>query len=151
MASKLGLRLAPATCRLSIGAPIAQRRAISSLVSRSSSRNVVSKQRPAIPISTLSQSFRRAYADAPQVTLSPPAKPKKRYRFFRWAWRITYLSVLGGTAYFCYLIYDLRNPAVQIEADSKKKTLVILGQWTLPTIVPSANSQQALVGELSLC
>ncbi len=127
MASKLGLRFAPAACRLSIAAPIASRRALSSLVRPST----YPKGQLAIPRAALQQSFRRTYADAPSVTLSPPAtKPKRRFRFFRWLWRITYLSALGGAAWFAYSIYDLRNPADQMEPDPTKKTLVILGQST---------------------
>lgn len=72
--------------------------------------------------------FRRAYADAPTVKLSPTPKPKKRFRFFRFLWRATYLSVLGGLAYLTYTIYDAKHPPDQIDPDPSKKTLVILGR-----------------------
>ena len=45
----------------------------------------------------------------------------------RWTWRFIYLSVLGGTGYLVYSIWDLRNPADQVEPDPSKKNLVILG------------------------
>ncbi|ETN45131.1 uncharacterized protein HMPREF1541_10008 [Cyphellophora europaea CBS 101466] len=128
MASKLGLRLAPAACGLSTGAPIASRRTLSSLASSRSSA-LLPRPRLTLPRSKLQQSFRRTYADgpAPEATLSPAAKPKKRFRFLRWMWRITYLSVIASAGYVGYQIWYLRNPAEQFEPDPKKKTIVILG------------------------
>ena len=74
------------------------------------------------PRSTLQCSFRRSYADI----VAP--KPKRRIRTtFRWLWRLTYLSAIGGIGYMGYQIYQLRTPEEQIEADPNKKTLVILG------------------------
>lgn len=69
--------------------------------------------------SALQQSFRRSYADV--------APKRRKAGFFRWTWRLTYLSTIGGLGYLAYLIYDLRTPDEQYEPDSKKKTLVILG------------------------
>ncbi|KAI6784753.1 External alternative NADH-ubiquinone oxidoreductase-like protein [Emericellopsis cladophorae] len=66
--------------------------------------------------------FRRAYADE-----APKPKPGKLRRTFRWAWRLTYLSVLGVLGYTGYVIYLDRNPAEQLERDPNKKTLVVLG------------------------
>jgi NADH:ubiquinone reductase (non-electrogenic) len=68
--------------------------------------------------------------------LSPKPKPKKRFRFFRFLWRITYVSVLGGLAYLAYTIYDANNPPDQIDPDPSKKTLVILGRFM--TAFPSS-------------
>ena len=77
----------------------------------------------------LNQTFRRTFADqAPSVTLSPTPKPRKRFRIFRWLWRITYLSVLGTLAYLSYMIWYIRNPNQQFEPDPSKKTLVVLGK-----------------------
>lgn len=39
-----------------------------------------------------------------------------------------YLSVLGYSGYLVYQIWDLRNPADQVEPDPSKKNLVILGR-----------------------
>ncbi|MCJ1338875.1 NADH:ubiquinone oxidoreductase [Bachmanniomyces sp. S44760] len=63
--------------------------------------------------------FRRSYAE--QIS-------KRRGRgFFRWTWRLTYLSALGGIGWLSYTIYSLRTPQEQAEPDPSKKTLVILG------------------------
>jgi len=72
--------------------------------------------------SKLQQSFRRAYADV------APAKKPRRFRYFTWLWRITYLSAIGGTAYLAYGVYELRHPEDQFEPDPSKKNLVILGE-----------------------
>jgi len=61
------------------------------------------------------------------VELSPAPKPKKRFTFFRWVWRIAYLSAIGGAAFLAYTVYDLKNPEDQVEPDASMKTLVILG------------------------
>lgn len=113
----------------------------------------------------LQNSFRRCYADsAPQVTLSPAAKPKRRWGFFRTLWRITYISVLGGIAYTGYLVYDLKYPNDQFDPDPSKKTLVVLGMSTLSspssllTRLPSRlglgidiSAQEVGHGELQCC
>ncbi|KAK8065478.1 hypothetical protein PG997_012225 [Apiospora hydei] len=52
--------------------------------------NLTSKTRPTL---SLSRQTRRAYADA-----APVKKPRK-FRYFRWAWRLTYLYVLGSIGY----------------------------------------------------
>lgn len=77
--------------------------------------------RPCFSRGKLQQSFRRSYADG------PPPKPRRRAGFFRWTWRLTYLSALGGVGYLGYTIYLLRTPQEQFEPDPSKKTLVILG------------------------
>ncbi|KAJ9251669.1 hypothetical protein DTO207G8_4353 [Paecilomyces variotii] len=74
--------------------------------------------------SPLQSSFRRSYADA---AIPEAPKPRRRFRFLRWAWRLTLLTGLGLTGTVAYSIYELRHPAEQIEPDPSKKTLVILG------------------------
>jgi NADH:ubiquinone reductase (non-electrogenic) len=121
---------------MALRAPLTLSRAVprSSLVSQRSlsALSTLSALRTARPsfISSpqLQRSFRRAYADAPTADLSPTPKPKKRFRFFRFLWRATYLSTLGGLAYLTYTIYDAKHPADQIDPDPGKKTLVILGR-----------------------
>lgn len=76
----------------------------------------------------LRQEFRRHASGAPEVTLSPTPKPKKRFRVLRFLWRVTYLGVLGGTVYGFYAIYQNRHPGEQAEPDPSKKTLVVLGE-----------------------
>jgi hypothetical protein len=125
MASRLGLRLAPAACRASFGVP-APSQSFSSLAQRRAP-SVFLRPQATLRQRGLQQSFRRGYAQAPQVVLSPTPKPKKRFRFFRWIWRITYLSALSGVAFLTYQIWDLRNPREQFEPDPSKKTLVVLG------------------------
>ncbi|KIN04909.1 hypothetical protein OIDMADRAFT_101786 [Oidiodendron maius Zn] len=70
---------------------------------------------------SLRQSFRRTYADV------APAPKRRRFRWFRWLWRLTYLSAIAGTGYLAYGVYELRHPDDQVEPDPTKKNLVILG------------------------
>lgn len=70
----------------------------------------------------LQQHFRRTYADL------APAKKPRRFRYFTYLWRLTYLSTIGGAAYLAYGVYDLRHPDDQFESDPSKKNLVILGE-----------------------
>jgi NADH:ubiquinone reductase (non-electrogenic) len=76
------------------------------------------------------RSFRRAYAN-PAPTQAPAQKPR-RFRFFRFLWRLTYLSTIGGAAYLAYGVWDLRHPDEQFQPDPSKKNLVILGNRALP-------------------
>jgi len=110
--------------------PIAPRRSISSLAraSRRPSPMVLQTQRIALPRPLLLQSFRRPYAEGPQANVSAEPKAQKRFPFFRWLWRITYLSAAGGLGWLAYSIWELRNPAEQFAPDPNKKTLVILGE-----------------------
>ncbi|KAG6995562.1 external alternative NADH-ubiquinone oxidoreductase [Physcia stellaris] len=78
--------------------------------------------RPTAQKLELQNSFRRSYAD----NISPVTKRRGR-GFFRWTWRITYVSAIGAVAYLSYNIYSLRTPQEQFEPDPSKKTLVILG------------------------
>ncbi|KAK8031252.1 hypothetical protein PG990_000986 [Apiospora arundinis] len=73
------------------------------------------------PTLSLSRQARRAYADA-----APVKKPRK-FRYFRWAWRLTYLYVLGSIGYVIYDGYASRHPDSQFTPDPSKKNLVILG------------------------
>ena len=70
------------------------------------------------------QSFRQAATEA-----GPSPAPKRRAAgFFRWTWRVVYLSAIAGTGFIAYEIYLLRTPNEQFEPDPSKKTLVILGK-----------------------
>ncbi len=97
-------------------------------------RSLTTSQRPTNPSNSsalikpafiqpkLQHSFRRSYAD------SLPVKAKRRGGgFFRWTWRVVYLSAIGGVGWLSYSIYQLRTPSEQFEPDPSKKTLVILG------------------------
>jgi len=66
-----------------------------------------------------------------QSTEAPKPKPKKRFRFLRWTWRLTYISAIAGAAYIGYGIWDMRHPEDQPAPDPNKKTLVILGKYSL--------------------
>ena len=86
------------------------------------------------PCTTLTKQPLRLYANnAPEAILSPAPKPKKRWGFFRTAWRITWISSLLATGYFVYTIIDINSPAEQVDPDPSKKTLVVLGK-IVPTI-----------------
>lgn len=68
--------------------------------------------------------------DKPKSSEEPKSKGKKpkSWGFFKTAWRITYISALGGIAYCGVSIYKTRHPPdVQPKPDPSKKTLVILG------------------------
>lgn len=94
--------------------------------------------------SRLQQNARRTYAD-----VAPLKKKTKYFPFFKTLWRLTYLSVIGGTAYLAYGVYDLRNPDDQFEPDPTKKNLVILGTSTIRVNQRDANDwpSQVLDGE----
>lgn len=89
-----------------------------------------------IPSRIPTQSFKRSYADgyvekqAP-VTGKPSAPKKKRAGFFRWTWRLLYVSAIAGIGYTAYGIYVNRNPVDQKDPDPNKKTLVVLGKWDI--------------------
>lgn len=111
--------------------PAASSRSFASVAARGLRQNqAIKRSTLAAQRSAITQPFRRQYADnqSPTATLSPAAKPKKRWGFFRTIWRITYISLLGGVAYLAYTIYDLKYPSEQFEPDPSKKTLVVLGK-----------------------
>ncbi|KAF2686877.1 FAD/NAD(P)-binding domain-containing protein [Lentithecium fluviatile CBS 122367] len=62
-----------------------------------------------------------------QSTEAPKQAPKKRFRFLRWTWRLTYISAIAGVAYAGYGVWEMRNPGDQPPPDPSKKTLVVLG------------------------
>lgn len=100
----------------------AGRRNFSSISNQSTITRARGAPRPQFNQALLRQQFRRSYADA------APLKPKKRFSFLRWTWRLTYLSFIAGTAYVAYGIYEMRTPPDQPEPDPSKKTLVVLGE-----------------------
>jgi len=87
---------------------------------------------------------RRLYSDVPKPTAAAPKsapppppprpqpQPKRKRGAFRsalvWGWRATYLSAAGALAYVGYGVYQLRNPAEQLEPAPGKKQLVVLGR-----------------------
>ena len=161
MATKLGLRLAPSACGWAARMPsIASRRTLSTLPFKRAQAGPLS-QRIALrlPRASIQQALRRNYAEgpkasltgSPEVTFNPPMpKPKRRFRIFRWLWRITYLSLLGSAAWFGYTIWDLQHPADQTDPDPSKKTLVVLGMKATSKITMLYSHPQVLVGALSL-
>jgi NADH:ubiquinone reductase (non-electrogenic) len=93
----------------------------------------------------LRQSIRRATSDA-------QPKPKRRFRLFRWTWRLTKLAAVAGVGYVGYGIYEMRNPEDQPDPAPGKKTLVVLG--TLPRAMARdmrADTRQAPAGAPSPC
>ncbi|KAG9971588.1 external NADH-ubiquinone oxidoreductase-like protein, partial [Aureobasidium melanogenum] len=117
MAAASAMRPVVASMRAAIGA---SKRTFATANSQSFASRVQPSPRATSSQLQLRQSFRRSYADA--------VKPKKSgFRFFRWAWRATYLSAIAGLAYTAYGIYEMKNPGEQPEPDPTKKTLVILG------------------------
>lgn len=92
-----------------------------------SNRALLSSARPTaranVSKSTVSHIAQRTYADVAPVDVKKPSK----FRFLRWGWRLTYLSLLAGTAYLGYEVWELRHPDEQFQPDPTKKNLVILG------------------------
>lgn len=74
--------------------------------------------------SRVQKSSRRGYADVKPVDAVKP----RRFRAFRWLWRATYITAIGGVAYMGYGIYELRHPLEQPIPDPNKQNLVILGK-----------------------
>jgi len=88
-----------------------------------------------IPTQALQRSFRRGYADSAGYVekqapvAGKPAPKKKRAGFFRWTWRLLYVSAIAGVGYSAYGIYVNRHPMDQKDPDPSKKTLVVLGEF----------------------
>ena len=101
----------------------AARRNLTTFQTSTSLNNPCARIRPTALKSPLQGFSRRSYADA------LPAKVRRRGGFFKWAWRLTYVSAIAGTGYLSWVIYELRTPPEQLEVDPSKKTLVILGRW----------------------
>lgn len=92
-----------------------------------SNRALLSNARPNARVNVnknqISQISQRTYADVAPVTVEKP----KRFRFLRWSWRFTYLSLIAGATYLGYEVWELRHPNEQFQPDPTKKNLVILG------------------------
>lgn len=86
------------------------------------------------PSQILSRQFRRAYADSAPIV---PVK-RRKIRVFRWVWRLTYLSILGGIGFIVYDGFLARNPDDQFTPDPSKKTLVVLGKSLLQPLALGA-------------
>lgn len=123
-----------ASLSAAIGATGAVRRCFATAApKRSSFQSQTSRPTNRLPIQNLRQSFRRSYADQ-KGTVSPETQQKIKRKgagFFKWTWRLTLLSLVGGSIYTGYGIYVNRNPADQTDPDPSKKTLVVLGMCTL--------------------
>ncbi|MCJ1377057.1 NADH:ubiquinone oxidoreductase, partial [Xylographa soralifera] len=122
MAAKTATKLALASARTDYGASLTSRRSYATSPKSAFLQSPRATPRTPFSNANLQSSFRRSYAD----TLSPVTKRRGR-GFFRWTWRLTYLSAIGGTAYLAYNIYTLRTPQEQFDPDPSKKTLVVLG------------------------
>lgn len=125
MAAKTAMRsfLRPAIPKFTLSVCATTRRSLTTPPRHICQQHPRALIQPTLSRSGLSRPFRRSYA----ATVSPPTKRRGR-GFFRWTWRIMYLSAIGGLGYLAYTIYLLRTPPEQLEADPSKKTLVILGQ-----------------------
>ncbi|KAF5093984.1 hypothetical protein D0Z03_002238 [Geotrichum reessii] len=74
---------------------------------------------------------------------SEPFKKKKRFPFWKTLWRLTYGSIIVGTAVTSYSIYNTRHPADQPKPDPSKKTLVILGTgWGSASLLKKIDASQ---------
>ncbi len=124
MATTVVKRLPIIPFRPALPFPTATRRTFTTSQPLSLITNSRAKPTPSFTRSALQQSFRRSYADV----LTPKVKRRGR-GFFRWTWRLTYLSALAGAGWLAYNIYTLRTPQEQFEPDQSKKTLVILGMY----------------------
>jgi NADH:ubiquinone reductase (non-electrogenic) len=137
MASAIFRRQLPTT-------PLSLARGLSSFASKTARTSpLISRPAPTVfakttPTSLLQLQFRRAYADA----VTPVVPKKRRFRFFTWLWRATYLSAIGSTGWLFYHVYELRNPAEQEAPDPKKKTLVILGSgWGAVSLLKKLDTE----------
>ncbi|KAL7268867.1 NADH:ubiquinone oxidoreductase, partial [Rhizina undulata] len=92
-----------------------------------SSRFILPRQalRPSIERQAVQAAFRRNYASAPESQLGKT--PRKGFRWLRYIWRATWVSMMLGGSVLAYSIYKTRFPPDQIQPDPSKKTLVILG------------------------
>ena len=127
MASSMAFKMPFSPLRQQLPVSTIARRSLTTLPSTRISSKLTARNTPSIPRSALQLSFKRCYADAPSVNLSPQPK-RRRFRVLRWVWRFTYISALAGTGYLTWQIWALRHPADQFEPDPSKKTLVILGK-----------------------
>ena len=110
-------------------------------------RSLIHPTRPllsSVSRSPISRQSRNSYAtviDAP---------PRRRAGFFRWTWRVIYISALGATGTFIYHLYDMRHPADQIPQDPSKKNLVILGSgWGAVSLLKKIDTRDFNVTVIS--
>lgn len=102
----------------------AQSQAVARLLTQTPRRSIATRSTLSGGQTTVGRQLRRGYADEAAPI---PAPKKRRFRVWRWSWRLVNLSIVSGIAYIGYGIYQDRHPEPQIEADPNKKTLVILG------------------------
>ncbi|MCJ1259655.1 NADH:ubiquinone oxidoreductase [Lignoscripta atroalba] len=145
MATKAAMRLPIASSKAALVFNAAARRTLFTSQQNSVFHSSRATPAPFFSKPALQKSFRRSYADA----VSP--KPKRRARrFFRWTWRLIYLSAIGGTAYLANTIYSLRTPNDQVEADPRKKSLVILGTgWGAVSLLKKLDTENYNVTVIS--
>lgn len=115
--------------------------------SRPSSALISARQRTTTSVLSrppLRQSLRRGYADQANPVDPAVAKaPKKSgFRVFRWLWRLTYLSTLGGLVYIGYGVWADKWPEDQVPPDPNKKTLVILGRSSQPPVCRTSRHRE---------
>lgn len=90
-------------------------------------------------LSVMPKTTRRSYADA--ATAAPVRSPR-RFRFFTYLWRATWVSALIGAAYLGYGVWELRHPEEQFEVDPSKKTLVVLGTgWGAVSLLKNLDTE----------
>jgi NADH:ubiquinone reductase (non-electrogenic) len=104
----------------------AQSPAVARLLSQTPRRSITTRPTLGSRQTLVARQLRRGYAD--EAAPIPTPKKPRRFRVWRWSWRLLNISILGGIAYVGYGIYQDRHPAPQIEPDPSKKTLVILGK-----------------------
>lgn len=103
-----------------------QPQTVSRLLTQPSRRSIATRPALSTKPTTVARQFRRGYAD--EAAITPTPKKPRRFRVWRWSWRLLNLSLVGGMAYVGYGIYQDRHPEPQIEVDPSKKTLVVLGK-----------------------
>ncbi|KAK1751860.1 putative external mitochondrial NADH-ubiquinone oxidoreductase 1 precursor [Echria macrotheca] len=103
----------------------AQSPAVARLLTQTPRRSIATRPTLGSRQTLVARQLRRGYAG--EAAPVPAPKKPRRFRVWRWSWRLVNLSILGGIAYVGYGIYQDRHPAPQIEPDPSKKTLVILG------------------------
>ncbi|KAK1827788.1 pyridine nucleotide-disulfide oxidoreductase-domain-containing protein [Podospora conica] len=101
--------------------PIPSAAMASRMLAQTPRRVIATRATAGRPQNTLTRQFRRGYADDARTP-----KPR-RFRAWRWTWRLLKLSAVGGVAYIGYGTYQDRHPEPQVAPDPSKKTLVILG------------------------
>ena len=144
MAFKVVSKLALASSKADSGLLSTAHRSFATL-SRSSTLQCSRTTKSSFSKPIAQQTFKRSYADS----ISPVTKRRGR-GFFRWTWRLTYVSAIGGIGYLGYNIYSLRTPQEQFDPDPSKKTLVILGTSMCELSMALSNMLQVLAGVLSL-